>query len=52
MAITPDRDACEIRFPRVAGYRVELPDERLSAEFSADSTFVLTPDLIGASSHP
>ena len=49
MAVTPDRDACEIRFPRVAGYRVELPDERLSAEFSDDSTFVLTPDLIGAS---
>ena len=49
MAVTPDRDACEIRFPRVAGYRVELPDERLSAAFSDDSTFVLTPDLIGAS---
>ena len=27
-AITPERDACEIRFPRVAGYRVELPEER------------------------
>ena len=49
MAVTPDRDACEIRFPRVAGYRVDLPQERLSAEFSDDSTFVLTPDLIGAS---
>ena len=49
MAVSPDRDACEIRFPRVAGYRVELPDERLSAEFNDDSTFVLTPDLIGAS---
>ena len=49
MAVTPDRDACEIRFPRVDGYRVELPDERLSAAFSDDSTFVLTPDLIGAS---
>ena len=30
-AITPKRDACEIRFPRVAGYRVELPEERLAA---------------------
>ncbi len=49
MAVSPDRDACEIRFPRVAGYRVELPDERLNAEFNDDSTFVLTPDLIGAS---
>ena len=30
-ATTPERDACEIRFPRVAGYRVELPEERLTA---------------------
>jgi type III restriction enzyme len=48
-AITPDRDACEIRFPRVEGYRVELPDERLTAEFNDDSTLVLTPDLVGPS---
>ena len=47
-AIRPDRDALAIRFPRVAGYRVELPRERLSAEFGDDSTLVLTPDLIGA----
>ena len=33
-AIRPDRDALEIRFPRVAGYRVELPEERLTAEFT------------------
>ena len=32
-AIRPDRDALEIRFPRVEGYRVELPEERLEAEF-------------------
>ena len=49
MAVSPDRDACEIRFPRVAGYRVELPDERLSAAFSDDSTFILTPEMIGPS---
>ncbi len=48
-AIRPDRDACEIRFPRVAGYRVELPDERLTAEFNDESTFILTPDLVGPS---
>ena len=30
-AVRPDRDALEIRFPRVAGYRVELPEERLTA---------------------
>ena len=29
----PERDHLEIRFPRVAGYRVELPEERLTAEF-------------------
>ena len=36
-------------FPRVAGYRVELPAERLSAEFNADSVLELTPDLVGPS---
>lgn len=48
-AMSPERDACEIRFPRVAGYRVELPEDRLQAEFNADSTLVLTPELIGPS---
>ena len=47
--VTPERDACEIRFPRVQGYRVELPEERLSATFDDDSTLVLTPDLVGPS---
>jgi len=49
MAMTPERDACEIRFPRVAGYRVELPEERLQANFGADETLVLTPELVGPS---
>ena len=48
-AIAPERDRCEIRFPRVAGYRVELPEERLQAAFDDDSTLVLTPDLVGPS---
>ena len=48
-ALTPERDACEIRFPRVAGYRVELPAERLTAEFDDDATLELTPDLVGPS---
>ncbi len=48
-AVTPERDACEIRFPRVQGYRVELPEERLEATFDDDSTLVLTPDLVGPS---
>ncbi len=48
-AISPDRDACEIRFPRVAGYRIELPDERLQARFDDDSTLELTPEIVGPS---
>ena len=47
-AVRPERDALEIRFPRVEGFRVELPEERLSAEFNDDSILELTPDLIGA----
>ena len=48
-AVSPERDACEILFPRVAGYRVELPEERLEATFDDDSTLVLTPELVGPS---
>jgi type III restriction enzyme len=47
-AMRPERDALEIRFPRVQGYRVELPEERLTAEFNDDSVLTLTPDLVGA----
>ena len=48
-AVRPERDALEIRFPRVAGYRVELPDERLRVAFTKDSALELTPDLVGPS---
>jgi type III restriction enzyme len=48
-AVRPDRDALEIVFPRVEGYRVELPAEKLRATFDADSTLELTPDLVGPS---
>jgi type III restriction enzyme len=48
-AIRPDRDSLEIRFPRVAGYRVDLPAERLEADFNDDSVLELTPDLVGPS---
>ncbi len=48
-AVRPDRDALEIRFPRVSGYRVELPAERLDAQFTPDSILELTPDLTGPS---
>lgn len=48
-AVRPERDHLEIRFPRVEGYRVELPEERLEAEFNDDSVLELTPDLVGPS---
>lgn len=48
-AIKPERDAHEIRFPRVQGYRVVLPEETVSAVFNDDSTLVLTPELVGPS---
>jgi type III restriction enzyme len=48
-AVRPDRDHLEITFPRVVGYRVELPGERLSAQFNDDSILELTPDLVGPS---
>jgi type III restriction enzyme len=46
-AVSPERDALEIRFPHVQGYRVELPEERLTAKFNDDHRLVLTPDLVG-----
>ena len=46
-AVTPKRDGCEIRFPRVQGYRIALPSEKVSAKFNPDSTMELTPDLVG-----
>lgn len=46
-AVRPERDHLEIRFPRVEGYRVELPEERLTADFNADSKLELTPALTG-----
>ena len=48
-AVSPERDALEIRFPRVEGYRVELPDERLTADFNDDSILELSPELVGPS---
>ena len=48
-AIIPDRDHLEIRYPRVEGYRVELPNERLVARFTEDSVLELTPQLVGPS---
>ncbi|WP_018076606.1 BPTD_3080 family restriction endonuclease [Thiobacillus denitrificans] len=46
-AMRPERDALEIQFPRVEGYRVELPEERLDAKFSAESILELNQSLVG-----
>jgi type III restriction enzyme len=46
-AVRPERDHLEITFPRVEGYRVELPEEILAADFNDDSTLTLTPELTG-----
>jgi type III restriction enzyme len=48
-AVRPERDPLEIQFPRVEGYRVDLPQERLTATFNEDSVLELTPDLVGPS---
>jgi len=47
-AVKPDRDPLAITFPRVEGYRVELPDTALTAHFTPDSLLELTPTLVGA----
>lgn len=48
-AVRPERDQLEIKFPRVQGFRVELPEDRLTAQFNNDSVLELTPDLVGPS---
>ena len=48
-AMKPERDALEIQFPRILGYRVDLPDEVLTADFNEDSILELTPALVGPS---
>lgn len=47
-AVRPERDHLEITFPRILGYRVEMPDEKIRADFNEESRFVLNPTLIGA----
>ncbi|MGH3800235.1 MAG: BPTD_3080 family restriction endonuclease, partial [Pseudonocardiaceae bacterium] len=38
----PDRAHAEIMFPRLTGYRIELPDERLYADFRPDTVLALS----------
>lgn len=42
-----EREHLAITFPRVVGYRKDLPDERITAEFRDDSRLLLTPELVG-----
>ncbi|MEI8096430.1 MAG: DEAD/DEAH box helicase family protein [Spirochaetales bacterium] len=49
-AVNPERQALEIRFPNVKGYRVELPNEELRYRFSDASVLNLTPAEVGATS--
>jgi type III restriction enzyme len=37
-----ERIACEIAFPRLVGYRYEIPTKRLSARFTAESRLALS----------
>ena len=46
-AVSPERDHLEITFPRVEGYRVELPAEKLVANFSKSEPYVLTQEKVG-----
>ena len=46
-AIRPDRDFLEIKFPRVQGYQVVLPEDHLTAAFTDDSVLELTPAMVG-----
>lgn len=47
VAAVKERQRLEIRFPRVAGYRTELPDKRIEADFTIDSNLRITPQLVG-----
>jgi type III restriction enzyme len=37
-----ERSALEMRFPRLQGYRYDLPPEKLAAKFTGDSRYVLS----------
>ncbi len=46
-ALSPERDTVGIQFPRIEGYRIELPSEELTAHFTPDSVLELNPYLVG-----
>jgi type III restriction enzyme len=47
VAAQKDRADKEIIFPRVVGYRIDFPEEKLEASFTEDSRLTLTPDMVG-----
>jgi type III restriction enzyme len=47
-AVLPEREALEIRFPRVLGYRTVLPPGRVSARFTEESRFTIGPEYAAA----
>jgi type III restriction enzyme len=46
-AVRPERDALEIRFPRVVGYRREPVGDKLTARFRPESKLVISPETLG-----
>lgn len=47
-AVSPERDHLEIVFPRVEGYRTDLPNDTLAVDFSKVEPYELTPAKAGA----
>lgn len=47
VAAVRERAALEMIFPRVVGYRIDLPEEKLQANFNENSKLTLTPDMVG-----
>jgi len=45
-----ERAELEIRFPRVAGYRTELPEQVWEADFNEDSRYQIDPMRVGPTS--
>lgn len=46
-AVSPERDEKEIVIPNVVGYRIEMPDDELCAEWTAASDYTLSPEVVG-----
>ncbi|MCR5752621.1 MAG: DEAD/DEAH box helicase family protein [Kiritimatiellae bacterium] len=46
-AMSPARDDVEIVIPNVVGYRIDLPEETLSATWTEASDYTLSPDVVG-----